>query len=124
MKQNTSNSIDLLENIKIDLFPDEIYVFTPKGEIKELPYRSTIIDFAYSVHTDVGNKCTAAKINDLDVPLSTTLSSGQTVEIITNALGKPNPSWLEFVVTAKARANIKSYLKNYLHKNIQIILKQ
>ena len=112
MKQNTSNSIDLLENIKIDLFPDEIYVFTPKGEIKELPYRSTIIDFAYSVHTDVGNKCTAAKINDLDVPLSTTLSSGQTVEIITNALGKPNPSWLEFVVTAKARANIKSYLKN------------
>lgn len=112
MKQNTSNSIDLLENIKIDLFPDEIYVFTPKGQIKELPYRSTVIDFAYSVHTDVGNKCTAAKINDLDVPLSTQLASGQTVQIITTPLGKPLPSWLEFVVTFKARANIKSYLKN------------
>jgi GTP pyrophosphokinase len=112
MKQNTSNSIDLLENIKVDLFPDEIYVFTPKGEIKELPYRSSIIDYAFSVHTDVGNKCTAAKINDLDVPLSTRLSSGQTVEIITTPLGRPHPSWLEFVVTAKARANIKSYLNN------------
>ena len=112
MKQNTSNSVDLLENIKIDLFPDEIYVFTPKGEIKELPFRSSVIDYAYSIHSDVGNKCTAAKINNIDVPLSTTLSSGQTIEIITTPLGKPNPSWLEFVVTAKARTNIKSYLKN------------
>ena len=111
MKQNTSNSLDLLENIKIDLFPDEIYVFTPKGEIKELPYRSSVIDYAYSIHSDVGNKCTSAKINDIDVPLSARLSSGQTVEIITTPLGKPNPSWLEFVVTVKARTNIKKYLK-------------
>ncbi len=111
MKQNTSNSIDLLENIKVDLFPDEIYIFTPKGEIKALPYRSSVIDYAYSVHSDIGNKCTAARINDIDVPLSTPLSSGQTVEIITTTLGKPNPSWLEFVVTVKARTNIKSYLR-------------
>jgi RelA/SpoT family (p)ppGpp synthetase len=112
MKQNTLNSVDLLENIKVDLFPDEIYVFTPKGEIKELPYRSSVIDYAYAIHSDVGNKCTSAKINNIDVPLSTTLSSGQTVEIITTPLGKPNPSWLEFVATVKARTNIKSYLRN------------
>ncbi len=111
MKQNTSNSLDLLENIKIDLFPDEIYVFTPKGDIKELPYRSSVIDYAYSIHSDVGNKCTSAKIDDIDVPLSARLSSGQTIEIITTPLGKPNPSWLEFVVTVKARTNIKGYLK-------------
>jgi len=111
MKQNTSNSLDLLENIKIDLFPDEIYVFTPKGDIKELPYRSSVIDYAYSIHSDVGNKCTSAKIDDIDVPLSTSLSSGQTVEIITTPQGKPDPSWLEFVVKVKARTNIKGYLK-------------
>ena len=111
MKRNSPNSLDLLENIKIDLFPDEIYVFTPKGEIKELPYRSSVIDFAYSIHSAIGDNCVAAKINDIDVPLSTTLSSGQTVEVITNTLGKPDPSWLEFVVTVKARTNIKNYLK-------------
>ena len=112
MKRNTSNSLDFLENIKVDLFPDEIYVFTPKGDIKELPYRSSVIDYAYSIHSDVGNKCTAAKINGIDVPLSTMLSSGQTIEIITTQLGRPNASWLEFVVTAKARTNIKNYLKS------------
>jgi len=111
MKRNSPNSLDLLENIKIDLFPDEIYVFTPKGEIKELPYRSSVIDFAYSIHSAIGDNCVAAKINDIDVPLSTTLSSGQTVEVITNTLGKPDPSWLEFVMTVKARTNIKNYLK-------------
>ena len=114
---NDQGKLNLYTKYQMDSVSGDNQISTVKikhdeGEIKELPYRSTIIDFAYSVHTDVGNKCTAAKINDLDVPLSTTLSSGQTVEIITNALGKPNPSWLEFVVTAKARANIKSYLKN------------
>ena len=112
MKQNTSNSVDLLENIKIDLFPDEIYVFTPKGDIKELPYRSSVVDFAYSIHSAVGENCVSARVNDVDVPVSTTLSSGQTVEIITTPHGKPDPSWLEFVVTVKARTNIKNYLKN------------
>ncbi len=111
-RENSSNSIDLLEKIKIDLFPDEIYVFTPKGEIKELPYRSSIIDYAYSVHTAVGSGCASAKINGIDVPLSTMLSSGQTIEIITSPMAKPDPSWLEFVVTVKARTNIKNYLKN------------
>jgi len=111
MRENSSNSLDLLENIKVDLFPDEIYVFTPKGEIKSLPDRSSIIDYAYSIHSDVGNKCSAAKIDGIDVPLSTPLSSGQTVEIITTQLGKPNPAWLEFIVTVKARTSIKNYLK-------------
>jgi len=111
MRENSSNSLDLLENIKVDLFPDEIYVFTPKGEIKSLPDRSTVIDYAYSIHSDVGNRCSAAKIDGIDVPLSTPLSSGQTVEIITTQIGKPNPAWLEFIVTVKARTSIKNYLK-------------
>jgi len=111
MRENSSNSIDLLENIKVDLFPDEIYVFTPKGEIKSLPDRSSVIDYAYSIHSDVGNKCSAAKIDGIDVPLSTPLSSGQTVEIITTQIGRPNPAWLEFIVTVKARTSIKNYLK-------------
>ena len=111
MRENSSNSLDLLENIKVDLFPDEIYVFTPKGEIKSLPDRSTVIDYAYSIHSDVGNKCSAATIDGIDVPLSTPLSSGQTVEITTTQLGRPNPEWLEFIVTVKARTNIKNYLK-------------
>ena len=111
MRENSSNSLDLLENIKVDLFPDEIYVFTPKGEIKSLPDRSSVIDYAYSIHSDVGNKCSAAKIDGIDVPLSTPLSSGQTVEIITTQIGRPNPAWLEFIVTVKARTSIKNYLK-------------
>ena len=111
MRENSSNSLDLLENIKVDLFPDEIYVFTPKGEIKSLPDRSSVIDYAYSIHSDVGNRCSAAKIDGIDVPLSTPLSSGQTVEIITTQIGKPNPAWLEFIVTVKARTSIKNYLK-------------
>ena len=111
MRESSSNSLDLLENIKVDLFPDEIYVFTPKGEIKSLPDRSSVIDYAYSIHSDVGNRCSAAKIDGIDVPLSTPLSSGQTVEIITTQIGKPNPAWLEFIVTVKARTSIKNYLK-------------
>ena len=111
MRESSSNSLDLLENIKVDLFPDEIYVFTPKGEIKSLPDRSTVIDYAYSIHSDIGNRCSAAKIDGIDVPLSTPLSSGQTVEIITTQIGRPNPAWLEFIVTVKARTSIKNYLK-------------
>ena len=111
MRESSSNSLDLLENIKVDLFPDEIYVFTPKGEIKSLPDRSTVIDYAYSIHSDIGNRCSAAKIDGIDVPLSTPLSSGQTVEIVTTQIGRPNPAWLEFIVTVKARTSIKNYLK-------------
>jgi GTP pyrophosphokinase len=97
---------------KSDLFPDEIYVFTPRGDIMELPINSTAIDFAYAVHTDIGNSCVAAKINRRLEPLGTALQNGQTVKIITSPNGQPNPAWLNFIVTAKARSNIRNFLKN------------
>ena len=97
--------------LKVDLFPHEIYVFTPKGKIMELPSGSTTIDFAYAVHTDVGNQCIACRINRQLAPLSSQLQNGQTVQIITAPNGQPNPAWLNFVVTGKARSNIRTYLK-------------
>ncbi|NBQ85612.1 MAG: bifunctional (p)ppGpp synthetase/guanosine-3',5'-bis(diphosphate) 3'-pyrophosphohydrolase, partial [Methylophilaceae bacterium] len=93
------------------LFPDEIYVFTPKGHILELPKGATAVDFAYTIHSGIGNTCVAAKVNRRLVPLSMPLQSGQSVEIITAPTAKPNPAWLNFVVTGKARGNIKSFLK-------------
>ena len=115
LQQNAGNSIEFLENVKIDLFPDEVYVFSPKGEILELPRGATVIDFAYAVHTDIGNSCIAAKINQQHAPLSTRLKNGQTIEIITAPGAAPNPSWLNFVFTAKARSNIRNILKNLQH---------
>jgi RelA/SpoT family (p)ppGpp synthetase len=112
MQKNAGNSMEFLENVKIDLFPDEVYVFTPKGEIMKLPRGASAVDFAYSVHTDVGNTCVAAKIDRRLAPLRSPLSNGQTVEIITAPGARPNPAWLSFVVTGKARANIRNYLKN------------
>jgi len=112
MQQNAGNSLEFIENVKIDLFPDEIYVFTPKGRIMELPAGSTAVDFAYAVHTDVGNSCVACRISRRLAPLSEPLESGQTVEIITTPGAQPNPAWLSFVVTGKARSNIRHYLKN------------
>ena len=112
MQQGTGSSLEFLENVKVDLFPDEVYVFTPQGDVRRLPRGSTAVDFAYAVHTDVGNACVAAKIDRRLVPLRTQLENGQTVEIITSPSGRPNPSWLNFVMTAKARANIRHYLKN------------
>ena len=112
LQQNAGDSIEFLENVKIDLFPDEVYVFTPKGQIMELPRGASVVDFAYAVHTDVGNSCIAAKINQQHTPLSTLLKNGQTVEIITAPGALPNPSWLNFVFTAKARGNIRCILKN------------
>ena len=111
MQKNAGNSLEFLENVKIDLSPDEIYVFTPKGEIKQLPRGATPVDFAYAVHSDVGNTCVAAKIDRRLAPLRTSLANGQTVEIIAAKTARPNPAWLNFVVTAKARAGIRSYLK-------------
>jgi len=111
MQQSTGNSLEFIENVKIDLFPDEVYVFTPKGNILELPNGASVVDFAYSIHTDIGDTCVAAKIDRRLAPLSTQLSNGQTVEIITSASARPNPAWLNFVVTAKARSAIKHYLK-------------
>jgi GTP diphosphokinase / guanosine-3',5'-bis(diphosphate) 3'-diphosphatase len=112
MQRNAGNSLEFLESVKIDLFPDEVYVFTPAGDILELPRGATAVDFAYNVHTDVGNTCIAAKIDRRLAPLRTPLLNGQTVEIITATGAHPNPAWLNFVTTAKARSNIRHYLKN------------
>jgi len=111
-QENAADSIDFVENVKIDLFPDEVYVFSPDGEIISLPTGATAVDFAYFIHTDVGNSCIAAKIDRHLSPLSTPLINGQTVEIITAPGARPNPAWLSFVITGKARANIRHYLKN------------
>jgi guanosine-3',5'-bis(diphosphate) 3'-pyrophosphohydrolase len=112
MQQNAGDSLEFLENVKIDLFPREVYVFTPKGEIMVLKRGATPVDFAYAVHTDVGNRCVAAKIDRKLAPLRTPLMNGQTVEVITAGNASPNPAWLNFVVTGKARSNIRNYLKN------------
>ena len=110
--QEGGSSEEFLESVKVDLFPDKVYVFTPKGKILRLPTGATTVDFAYAIHTDVGNRCVAAKVDRRLVPLRTPLRNGQTVEIITAKGAKPNPSWSSFLVTAKARAAIRQYLKN------------
>src|SRR5690606_1459777 len=110
--QHSANSEEFLEAVKVDLFPDKVYVFTPKGDIMRLPRGATAVDFAYAVHTDVGNRCVAAKIDRRLVPLKTPLGNGQTVEIITARAARPNPNWVNFVATAKARNAIRAYLKN------------
>src|SRR5215831_1484499 len=106
------SSEEFLESVKIDLFPDKVYVFTPKGTILRLPSGSTVVDFAYAVHTDIGNRCVAAKVDRRLTPLRTVLRNGQTIEIITAKGAMPNPSWVNFVVTAKARSAIRHYLKS------------
>ena len=105
-------SEEFLESVKIDLFPDKVYVFTPKGDIVRLPRGATCVDFAYAVHTGVGNRCVAARIDRRPVPLRTVLKNGQTVQIVTARGASPNPAWVNFVVTAKARMAIRSFLKN------------
>lgn len=112
MQQRAGNSLEFIENVKIDLFPDEIYIFTPKGSIMELPRGATAVDFAYAVHTELGNSCVACRINRRLAPLSEPLESGQTVEVITATGARPNPSWFNYAITAKARSNIRHYLKN------------
>jgi len=108
----SDDSHEFLEHFKVDLFPDEVYVFTPKGNILALPKGSTAVDFAYAVHTDVGNCCVAVKINHELAPLRTEMENGDHVEIITSALAKPNPAWLNYVVTGKARSHLRHYLKS------------
>ncbi|MCK5432227.1 MAG: RelA/SpoT family protein, partial [Gammaproteobacteria bacterium] len=112
MQQTAGNPQEFLDNVKVDLFPDSVYLFTPKGKIIELSKGATTVDFAYAIHTDVGNSCTGARINRRLAPLGTRLYSGQSVEIITSPNAKPNPGWLKFVTTAKARTSIRHYLKN------------
>ena len=115
MQRRAGDSLEFIENVKIDLFPDEVYVFTPKGKIVELPHGATAVDFAYAVHTDVGNNCVACRINDRLAPLSQPLESGQKVNIITAKGAQPNPSWLNFTVSGKARSAIRHFLKNQRH---------
>ena len=112
MQQNAGNSMEFLENVKVDLFPDEVYVFTPKGQIMELPRGATAVDYAYAVHSDVGNTCVGARIDRRLMPLNTRLLNGQTVEIVTAPGAHPNPAWLNFVITGKARTAIRAYLKD------------
>ena len=109
--QEAGSSEEFLESVRLDLFPDKVYVFTPKGKILRLPRGATVVDFAYAVHTDVGNRCVAAKVDRRLAPLRTQLRNGQTVEVVTAPGAIPNPSWVNFVVTAKARAAIRQYLK-------------
>jgi GTP diphosphokinase / guanosine-3',5'-bis(diphosphate) 3'-diphosphatase len=116
IQSESRDSKEFLEHIKGDLFPDEIYVFTPKGKIMALPRGATAVDFAYAVHTDIGHHCTAARINYELMPLRTELKSGDQVEIITAPSARPNPSWLNFVATGKARSRIRHFLKTLQQK--------
>jgi RelA/SpoT family (p)ppGpp synthetase len=119
MQRGSGDSVEFLEHVKVDLFPDEVYVFTPRGRILVLPGGATVVDFAYAIHSDVGNTCVAARIDRRLAPLRTALRSGQTVEIITAPGAVPNAAWLNFVVTGKARANIRAYLKNLQRKEAE-----
>ncbi|MCX7035489.1 MAG: bifunctional (p)ppGpp synthetase/guanosine-3',5'-bis(diphosphate) 3'-pyrophosphohydrolase [Proteobacteria bacterium] len=110
--QESGNSEEFIESVKVDLFPDKVYVFTPKGAILRLPRGATVVDFAYAVHTDVGNRCVAAKVDRRLAPLRTVLRNGQTVQIVTANGAQPNPSWVNFVVSAKARSAIRHYLRS------------
>ena len=111
LQSSTGDTAEFFEHVKIDLFPDDVYVFTPKGKILSLPRGATAVDFAYAVHTDVGNRCVAAKINYELMPLRTELNSGDQVEIITAAHANPNPAWLSYVKTGRARSKIRHFLK-------------
>ena len=121
MQKAAGDPVEFIEHMKIDLFPDTVFVFTPAGEIKELARGSTPVDFAYAVHTDIGNNCREARIDGRPSSLRTPLQTGQTVEIVTSRKARPDPTWINFVVTGKARANIRSYLKN-LHRDEAIDL--
>ena len=111
IQRHTGDSSEFLEHIKVDLFPDKVYVFTPKGKIVSLPRAATPVDFAYGIHTDVGNRCVAARINGEIEPLRTQLRNGDMIEIITGPVARPNPSWLSFVRTGKARSEIRHFLR-------------
>ncbi len=111
LQARSANAVEFLEHVKVDLFPNEVYVFTPKGKILVLPEGATPIDFAYTVHTDIGHRCVAARINNTMMPLRTKLHTGDSVEIITSENARPNPAWLNFAVSSRARSAIRNYLK-------------
>jgi len=110
-QEELKDNKEFLESFKIDLFPDEIYVFTPRGDVKELPREATPVDFAYAVHSELGHRCVGAKVNGKLVPLRTPLKSGDTVDILTNPTHKPSKDWLKFVVTSKAKTKIRQWIK-------------
>ncbi len=124
MQRRAGNPVEFLESVKVDLFPDEVYVFTPRGEIIQLPRGATAVDFAYAIHSDVGNTCVGVKIDRRLAPLRTALVTGQTVEVIITPTARPNPAWLNFVVTAKARASIRHYLKHLQHEEAILLGKR
>ena len=111
IQEHTDSSIEFVENVKVDLFPDEVFVFTPTGEIIELPRDATPVDFAYAIHTEIGNTCIASRVNRRMTPLSYTLVHGETVEVITSPTASPNPAWLNFVKTGKAKSAIRQYIR-------------
>ena len=113
IQKSAGDSLEFIDNLKVDLFPQEVFVFTPQGAIIKLPRGATIIDFAYAVHTDMGNACVSARIDKQLVPLQTKLENGVTVEVITASWARPNPLWLNYVITAKARSGIRNYLKHF-----------
>ena len=112
IQNETRDAAEFWDHVKVDLFPDAVYVFTPKSEIMAMPRGATVVDFAYAIHSKIGNRTTAAKINDEEVPLRTELKSGDVVQIITSESSTPNPAWLSFVKTGRARSKIRSFLKN------------
>jgi len=116
IQKSAGDSLEFIENLKVDLFPQEVFVFTPKGNIVKVPRGSTVVDFAYAVHTDIGNQCISARIDKQLAPLQTKLENGVTVDIVTAPWARPNPLWLNFVITAKARSSIRGYLKNFNRK--------
>ena len=121
MQSEAGDSVEFLEHLKVDLFPDEVYIFTHKGQIMALPRGATAVDFAYAVHTDIGNRCVAVKINQELMPLRSELKNGDRVEIVTAAHAKPNPLWLNFVVTAKARSHIRHFVKTmHFQESVQL----
>jgi len=117
VQRHTADSLEFLDHAKSDLFPDEIFVFTPKGKIIDLRQNATALDFAYAIHTDVGNHTRKALVDNFEVPLSTRLSNGQTVKIVTDPSVQPRPEWLEFAATARARTAIRHYLKSLRHED-------
>jgi len=116
MQKTAGDSLEFIDNLKVDLFPQEVFVFTPQGNIIKLPRGATIIDFAYAVHTDIGNACISARMDNKLIPLQTQLENGMTVEVITASWARPNPLWLNSIITAKARSGIRNYLKNFKQK--------
>lgn len=116
IQKTAGDSLEFLDNLKVDLYPQEVFVFTPQGTIIKLPRGATIIDFAYAVHTDIGNSCVSARIDNKLIPLQSQLENGMTIEVITASWARPNPLWLNSIITAKARSSIRNYLKHFKQK--------